>query len=1090
MSTAPYQPAPLAPDAAKILVVDDHAANRKVMLTLLRHEGYSAIEASDGAEGLRAAIEHRPRLVISDILMPTMDGYEFVRQLRTHADLASTAVIFYTANYHSREAYRLAEQCGVARVIVKPCSARSFLAAVSETLARTAALAQTQLGVEFDRQHRQVLTDALSSKADQLSALNSRFAALTELNVQLASEREPTRLLERVCAAARDLLGAKYAVLALASDRDGTVFDSWVSGTDVVSSTHSPAFAVATGLPAEAQKNGRALRAYAKEGVLDLGLPAAFPPATAALVAPIVSPSRSYGWLCLADKLGAGEFDGDDEQMLNILGMQVGRIYEHGMLYRELQEYATQLLIEIEERERAAVELRNSEERFRQLADNIDDVLLISNADLSTASYVSPAFERIWGRSLAEYFAKPDVWIDWVHPHDRERVGTSHEQAARNWPTHSAVDYRIVRPDGGVRWISERLFPIVDAAGKVVRSVGIAADITARKQAELRILQLSRVHAMLSGINSLIVRVTDRDELFREACRLAVEEGHFRAASCALLDGSRRLQSVATCGQHPEGAQLLTFQGPAAANDASAAQQALRMQRPVIYNDLQREGAALEDRTALLSQGIRGLAVLPLVIGGSSVGCLFLMTPEAGLFDAEETALLVELAGDISFALDHLAKSERLNHLAYYDLLSGLANRSLFTERLAIHADTALRSCGRFALVVVGPERMEGYNDALGRAAGEELLRQVAGRFAQTVGDASLVGRLGHEEFAALIPSLSSDYAVEAIIERWWKDWPGPAFQIEGNECTISAKAGIALFPADGSDADTLLRNAHAALKKAKSAASTHVFYTPNLTERLSERLKLESHIRRAVDNEEFTLHYQPKVDMAQRRVTGVEALMRWDSPQLGRVPPSQFIPVLEETGLIVEAGAWALRQACADRSRWLERRLRAPRIAVNVSPMQLRDNNFVRTVTRTLKLAGGEAGIDIEVTESLLMENVEENITKLAQIRELGVQIALDDFGTGYSSLSYLAKLPVETLKIDRSFVTAMLDDPSATALVSTIISLARALRLQTVAEGVESEEQAKILRLLQCDQMQGFLISRPVSCDDMTVYLSRARS
>jgi EAL domain-containing protein (putative c-di-GMP-specific phosphodiesterase class I) len=229
---------------------------------------------------------------------------------------------------------------------------------------------------------------------------------------------------------------------------------------------------------------------------------------------------------------------------------------------------------------------------------------------------------------------------------------------------------------------------------------------------------------------------------------------------------------------------------------------------------------------------------------------------------------------------------------------------------------------------------------------------------------------------------------------------------------------------------------------------------------------------------------------MGQRRLVGVEALLRWQNPQLGLLPPNKFVPIMEENGLIVEVGTWVIRQACIDRSRWLERRLKAPRIAVNVSAIQLRQDDFVRTLSTILKVAGSEAGLDIEVTESLMMENVIENMEKLTAVRELGVQIALDDFGTGFSSLSYLARLPVKTLKIDRSFVITMLEDPGAMALVSTIISLARTLRLETVAEGVESEEQAKILRLLQCDQMQGYLISKPLTFDDMTTFLGRSRS
>jgi EAL domain-containing protein (putative c-di-GMP-specific phosphodiesterase class I) len=286
------------------------------------------------------------------------------------------------------------------------------------------------------------------------------------------------------------------------------------------------------------------------------------------------------------------------------------------------------------------------------------------------------------------------------------------------------------------------------------------------------------------------------------------------------------------------------------------------------------------------------------------------------------------------------------------------------------------------------------------------------------------------------------------------------------------------------------MRNAASALKNAKSTGDELLFYAPHLSARAAEALGLENQLKRALEQEQFVLYYQPKVDLETRRVVGVEALIRWQSPELGLVPPLKFIPLMEETGMIIEMGAWALRQASLDRSRWLERRLQAPRIAVNVSTVQLQRSDFVRSVANVIKLAGTEAGLDIEVTESLIMNDPEGNIAKLHAIRELGVGIAIDDFGTGYSSLAYLTKLPAQTLKIDRTFVTAMLDDPGAMTLVSTIISLAHSLKLVVVAEGVESEEQAKFLRLLRCDQMQGYLISRPVSFEDMTAYLGRSRA
>ena len=306
-----------------------------------------------------------------------------------------------------------------------------------------------------------------------------------------------------------------------------------------------------------------------------------------------------------------------------------------------------------------------------------------------------------------------------------------------------------------------------------------------------------------------------------------------------------------------------------------------------------------------------------------------------------------------------------------------------------------------------------------------------------------------------------------------------------GTELRVSAKAGIALFPNDGADADALFQNAEAALKKAKATGERYLFHTQQMTERIGEKLALENKLRQALEKEEFVLHYQPKVDTATRRIDSVEALIRWQSPELGLVPPMQFIPLLEETGLILEVGAWALGRAVVDHRTWTEQGLPAPRVSVNVSAVQLRQRDFVATVEEAIRAGSIPPGIDLEITESLVMEDIEANMKKLEEVRLLGVSIAIDDFGTGYSSLGYLAKLPVHSLKIDRSFIITMLKDPAIMTLVSTIISMAHSLRLKVVAEGVDAEEQAKALDRLGCDQLQGYLFSKPVPFDDMTALL-----
>src|SRR5204863_6989567 len=510
---------------------------------------------------------------------------------------------------------------------------------------------------------------------------------------------------------------------------------------------------------------------------------------------------------------------------------------------------------------------------------------------------------------------------------------------------------------------------------------------------------------------------------------------------------------------------------------------AISEKKAMIANDIQND-----PRTQMKEQckerGINSLAFLPLIIGNEGIGVLALYASETGFFDDEEMKLLLELAGDISFALDHIAKGEKLDYLAYYDSLTGLANRSLFHERLVQYVSAAQSQKSGLAVAVVDVDRFKIINDSLGRQAGDELLKQVAERIEGHAGPIRMA-RISADRFAIVRTDVSSESEVARLIEQWLAECFAPPYMVSGTELRVSAKAGVALFPNDGADADALFQNAEAALKKAKATGERYLFHTQQMTERIGEKLALENKLRQALEKEEFVLHYQPKVDTATRRIDSVEALIRWQSPELGLVPPMQFIPLLEETGLILEVGAWALRRAVVDHRTWTEQGLPAPRVSVNVSSVQLRKRDFVATVEEAIKAGSVPPGIDLEITESLVMEDIEANMKKLEAVRVLGVSIAIDDFGTGYSSLGYLAKLPVHSLKIDRSFIITMLTDPAIMTLVSTIISMAHSLRLKVVAEGVDAEEQAEELDRLGCDQMQGYLFSKPLPFDDMTALL-----
>jgi diguanylate cyclase (GGDEF)-like protein/PAS domain S-box-containing protein len=604
----------------------------------------------------------------------------------------------------------------------------------------------------------------------------------------------------------------------------------------------------------------------------------------------------------------------------------------------------------------------------------------------------------------------------------------------------------------------------------------LAHDVTARKEAEAGVKRLNRVYAVLSGINTLIVRVRDREQLFDSACRLVVATGGFVMALIGVVDArSAMIVPVASSGKTPEiVAALSRLTSSRALASATMVARAIRDKRPVVSNDSRGDPEVLLG-AAYAEAGVRSMAILPLIVGEEAVGALALYAAEKDFFRDDEMKLLTELADDVAFAIDHIDKRERLDYLAYYDELTGLANRSLFLERVAQHMRAATAGGHQMAVFLLDIERFNNINDSLGRGAGDALLKQAADCLTLDAGDASLVARIEGDHFAIALPVVRQGGNVAHLLEKMVGKLVNHPFRLNDAVFRIAAKAGVALFPDDGADADTLFRNAQAALKKAKAGGERYLFYNRKMTATLAGKLTLENQLRRALEKDEFALHYEPKFCAASGRLAGAEALIRWNDPRSGLVAPGRFIPILEETGLIHEVGRWALRKAAEDYLRWRAAGLPAVRISVNVSPLQLRNRAFIAEIEQAV---GGDArspaGLELEITESLIMADIKHSIATLKSIRAMGVTVAIDDFGTGFSSLSYLSKLPVDTLKIDRSFVVEMTVGPQGLGLVSTIINLAHSLKLNVVAEGVETEEQARLLRLLSCDELQGYLYSR----------------
>ncbi|MFZ0743730.1 MAG: EAL domain-containing protein [Terracidiphilus sp.] len=662
---------------------------------------------------------------------------------------------------------------------------------------------------------------------------------------------------------------------------------------------------------------------------------------------------------------------------------------------------------------------------------------------------------------VARRTAKADAFLGKVRDLYTSKEATSHDEI-------ELIDGRV---------IDRYSAPVVSRDGSYSGRIWYFRDITERKQSENRIARLARIHTVLSGINSAIVRIADRGVLFREVCRTAVEQGGFGMAWIGMIEPRRtQIVPMACAGLETEPFLVLVPMDGDSPHGTDEILCAIREQRAVFNNDFA-SGAVTgsEFRKRAIRRGYGSAIALPLVVNGTTVGVFVLCGYDANFFDDTELQLMNEIAGDISFALNHIEKQEQVNILAYYDALTGLPNRALFAERLSERLRLSKHSERKFAVAVLDIERFRYLNGMFSRSFGDALLKQVADLLAEACGEDRTVARIGADIFAFILDQIEEIDVAQFISQNIVGCFARP-FHIDGQDLRISVRLGISVFPRDGISAEALYKNAESAVFRAKEAKEQAVFYSHEMNARAAEAMELETRLRKAIAEEQFVLYYQPVIDSVTGAVAGLEALIRWQDPERGLILPGEFIPILEETGLILQVGDWTIQKALADYQRWRSQGLNPPRIAVNVSAVQLRRKDFVSSLENAIGiLASPDHGLNLEITESVIMTNVEENIEKLNAVKKMKIGIAIDDFGTGYSSLQYLARLPVDSLKIDRSFVSRIADFPNDMAIVATIIALAHTLHLDVIGEGIEVEKQADLLRRLNCDMMQGFLFAKP---------------
>ncbi|MHB0991475.1 MAG: EAL domain-containing protein [Burkholderiales bacterium] len=1096
-------------NSSGILIAEDSRTQAEALAFLLEEYGYSVTIAADGKQALQSVQAQKPVLVISDIMMPEMNGYELCKAIKSDDDLKDIPVILVTTLSDAQDVIRGLE-CGADNFIRKPYDEPYLLSRINYLLMNRELRKnqKMQLGVEIDlggQKHfitaeRQQILDLLISTYEQAVHINN------ELKQREMELEHSSRVLHGLYNIA---IGLNHAIterevaesaLERALELPG-VCGGWIclrdgeSGFRLIAVRNLPPALMVPG----ALDGDCACRKQLVSGKLDF-------------VSNIIECERiakAQGdtnglryhasvplWIgdCtvgLMNLVGAeqGLFDEAQLKVLHGVGNQVAVALERARLHEHLEQLVEErtaaLTSEIAERTR----IQKEQARLVAIIEATPDLVGTASPD-GRLLYVNQSGLRML--EVENIDDLPIRWIQDCYPDWAARLlleeGIPYALSHGTWSGETAFLQR----DGSEIPVLQVIIAHKQPDGSLEYLSAVARDITLRKTQELKIARLNRIYSVLSGINTTIVRVREKNELYAEACRIAVEYGKFAFAWVGEYDtANQQVKPVAQAGCD-DGylAQIHLTSDQNVPGNCTLIAQALNELKPAVCNDIANDERMAVWRNEALRRGYRSVTVFPLLVDGRAVGVFALYAPEPEIFDEAEMRLLIEIAGDISFALDHLKKVEKLDYLAYFDAITGLPNRALFYDRLDQLLHEA-KSGETIAVLDIDLERFRDINETFGRHSGDALLKQVAERLmATTVGEGHLA-RINADCFAMILTNIKEGADMVRFFESQVMAGLSKPFKLEEQELRLSVRAGFAIFPDDGKDADMLFRNAEAALKKAKLSGEKYLFYTPALNARIAEKLILENKLRRALEQEQLVLHYQPKVDLKSNQIVGLEALMRWNDPDDGMVLPMRFIPILEETGMIIEAGAWALVQAMTDYRDLQKKNLSPPRIAVNVSQVQLQRNDFVSTIERVVNGLEGVCGkLEIEITESLIMQDIETNIKKLHIVREMGVEVAIDDFGTGYSSLSYIAKLPVNVLKIDRAFIINMTNNADDLSIVSAIISLAHSLNLRVVAEGVETDEQVKLLRLMKCDEIQGFVFSPGVPITQLEGFLRNKKT
>jgi len=745
--------------------------------------------------------------------------------------------------------------------------------------------------------------------------------------------------------------------------------------------------------------------------------------------------------------------------------------------------YVVGIARDISERLQNEERLQQSVERFEMVARATNDVVWDWNL-VTDQRWWNDNFRAVFGYEAQDVGAYVDSWTSRIHPEDAERVKHDIRAAIDVGEYSWSNEYRFRRKDGSYAMVHDRGLVIHDSAGRPVRMIGAMVDITERKESERRIELNALRNEGIARLGQFALDSSDLDAVFAEAVRI-LRLGCDVASVVEQLGGGEEFRVRAASG---EGAEATVGARDAVNPDAMWRAAIERGALLICGREHFLARSAGRPWSGWLRRMGSGVHV-PIQGERAAFGALTMNSLRDDAFDEDDVRFAKAVANAVSGAVRRVQTQTRLAYMAEFDALTGLPNRNLLQDRLMQTVAQARRRGEQGAVLFIDLDRFKLINDTLGHHVGDALIAEVGKRLMQCVRSVDTVGRVSGDEFAVVLSELSRADDAAIVAQKILGALAQP-FDLEGTEAYVTASIGISVFPADGEDAETLLKNADMAMYRAKEMTrNAYCFFTAEMNRRSVAKLQLNTDLRRAMERGEFALHYQPKVDLRDGRLLGLEALLRWKHPGRGMVMPAEFVPALEDSGLILPVGEWVLAAACAQLRRWQAQGLGAVPVAVNLSAKQFHRTDLDSLVRRVLAAEGVAPGlIELEITESCLMSDPEEAVRVLESLRDAGLKISVDDFGTGYSSLSYLTRLPLNSLKIDHSFVRNVASSGEAASIVRAIIDMAHNLHFTVVAEGVETEEQVAFLRRHGCDLGQGYLFGMPLAADKLVARLGRA--